>query len=311
MTTFSIADFNDLFVIAIGLSAAYMLIRTEQRDNAGEAAKDGKFYTILNRITDSISKWTLNTNSKILGEISKAQQIIDYYDKDESWDKSISSAITRMLEKHANAIDNRMNKVKTWNGVNLYRWGRANYFHVLTFDCFCFGIIVLIVGSFESRLGYNPVPLLHWMLFAMLFFITLSFVYEPHDSDTKPKIVMWLCPRVVLHFLILIVALIIGCLAHKTPWPNLDKNTLTLIIVAASFGGFLVYLCIIIIAGIIVSIVTFAWTLFVKVKSIRSIKRDISFINELSQFTQKHGEEGKDDTFSNFTITSKTENPTN
>lgn len=305
-TTFSLVDFNDLFVIAIGLSAAYMLIKTEQRNGAEEVIKVGRFYTILNKITDSISKWTLNSNSKILNEVSKAQQIVDYYDKDESLDKDTWKVLREFLEKHVKSIEERMERVKKWKGESLYRWGRANYFHVLTFDCFCFGIIMLIIGAFEHSRGLAPAPLLHWLLYAMIFLSILCIVYEPINIDTKPPIVKWLCPRVVSHFLILLAALIAGSLANNTLWPNLDVNTLVLIVAATSFGGFLVYFSLIIIAGIIVSIVTFFWTLSVRIRSIRSINSDIRFINELTQFTKGHKEGGMDAKLDDLIFTNET-----
>ena len=306
-TTFSLVDFNDLFVIAIGLSAAYMLIKTEQRNSAEEVIKVGRFYTILNKITDSISKWTLNSNSKILNEVSKAQQIVDYYDKDESLDKGTWVPLKNLLEKHVRSIEDRMDKVKKWNGESLYRWGRANYFHVLTFDCFCFGIIMLIIGAFEHSRDLDPTILLHWLLYAMLLLSIFCIVYEPINIDTKPPIVKWFCPGVVSHFLILLVALIAGSLADNTPWPSLDVNTLALIAAAASFGGFLVYFgVIIIIAGIMVSIATFFWTLSVRISSIRSINRDISFIKELTQFTKEYKEGSMDAKLDDLIFTNET-----
>lgn len=305
--TFSIVDFNDLFVIAIGLSAAYMLIKTGKQGNT-EDVLNGKFYAVLNNIISSIRKWAFNLHSQTVNKIIKAQQIADYYDKDESLDKGTWEPLKNLLEKHVRSIEDRMDKVKKWNGESLYRWGRANYFHVLTFDCFCFGIIMLIIGAFEHSRGLDPAPLLHWLLYAMVFLSILCIVYEPINIDTKPQIVKWFCPGVVSHFLILLAALIVGSLAGNTPWPSLDMNTLVLIAAAASFGGFLVYFGVIIIAGIIVSTVTFFWTLSVRIRSIRSINRDISFINELTQFTKEHKEGGMDAKLDDLIFTNETTN---
>lgn len=303
--TFSIVDFNDLFVIAIGLSAAYMLIKTGQQGST-EDVLNGKFYAVLNNIISSIRKWAFNLHSQTVNEIIRAQQIADYYDKDESLDKGTWVPLKNLLEKHVRSIEDRMDKVKKWNGESLYRWGRANYFHVLTFDCFCFGIIMLIIGAFEHSRGLDPTILLHWLLYAMLLLSFFCIVYEPINIDTKPPIVKWFCPGVVSHFLILLVALVAGSLADNTPWPSLDVNTLALIAAAASFGGFLVYFGVIIIAGIMVSIATFFWTLSVRISSIRSINRDISFIKELTQFTKEYKEGSMDAKFDDLIFTNET-----
>lgn len=292
-TTFSIVDFNDLFVIAIGLSAAYMLIRAD-----GKGYSDGKFYTILSTITSNIKNWAISLHSKSVSKIST----IDYYIDD------TTQSATMLVKKHANELEKGINRVKGWNESCLKKWERTNYLHILTFSCFCFGLIMLIAGAFEQKHNFAPAPLLHWLLYTMLFLSIHSIIYEHINTETRFKIVRLLKPRVILHVAIISAGLIIGCFVNITPWPNLDMDVLTLIAVGMAFGGFIFYLCTILVAGFIISVITLGWTVVMRIKIAIVLKliinKDLEYIKELI-------EGGKDAKLGDFILTNETSDSPN
>jgi len=282
---FSLVDFNDLFVIAIGLSAAYMWINEEQ-GGSNEKGTVGKFYAILSKLISSIRKWALNLHSKSLREITKIKQTAEYYNANTSLSEKARGAIM-LVKRHVDRLEKGLDCIKVWNENSLNKWGRANYLRILTFDCFWFGIIMLFIGAFENKHGFNTAPLLHWLLYAMLFASIHNIVFESINTNKMPIVLKWMKPGVVLHFIIILAGLVIGLLATETPWPNWEMNVLVVIAVIVSFGGFLMYLGMILVAGIIISAITLLWTFFMRIKItfVRKwvINKDLDDIEELSK----------------------------
>lgn len=274
--TIYLVDFNDLFVIAIGLSMAYMIIE-KKSDN-------GPFYSILSNITKTIRDWALNRKAKRQQEVEANISKIDYYLKQGLLEPDTRGALKLVSDKAKDVIKS-IEDLENWNDEVLSRYTKTNYLYVLCFDCFVYGLMMLFVGVFQLEENLAIEGFLLTMNFGMVLFSIHCVWFEFVELKNQK---VFFRPTAFLHGVLMIIFIILGICLMDDPVLEINIRILNIFAVFICFIGFILYFITNILVNIIILTATIFKIMLLKINSsVKQQKNDINrYAVELSKIDE-------------------------
>lgn len=250
MNNLSLVDFNDLFVIAVGVSMAYIVIETRQSGKS--------FFSILSKITQLVQTMILSYKAKPqLNEIAVISQI-KYYLNSGKLQEQTKGALGLVCKKAEEVMQN-VNLLEEWIKQKMVFHTKTDFLSVISFDSFIFGMFVLFVGALQSRCQLQCNGLIEWMLLAIVLCLIHCLIYERLEIDCRWK--NWTKPNIFTHSVILAVCLTFGLYWNENEFMGLANGWIAIVSVVACLIGFISYLITTVIANIILLIATI-WKIF-------------------------------------------------
>lgn len=256
MENLRLVDFNDLFVIAIGVSMAYIVIETRQ---VGKS-----FFSILSKITNIVQNLVLDYKTKPQQNEEAVISQIKYYLSSGMLEEQTIGGLKLVCDK-AEDVMYGVESLEEWIKHKMEFHTKTDFLSVISYDSFLYGLFVLFIGALQNKCSsFQCLGLLECVLLAILLCLTHCLVYERLEIDNKLK--KWTKPNIFTHSVILIVCLIVGIIRQDIPFVDMDEGWIAVISVIACFIGFIAYLFTTIVANIILLVINL----------IRIIKLDIN-----------------------------------
>ncbi len=244
MHNIQLVDYNDLFVIAVGISMAYIVI---------EIKGCKSYLSILAKITTAFKDWLLKLKTKPQQAEEAIITKIDYYLESGLLNERTIGALSNISARAKKEV-NKIKYIEQWTVNKLKFHTKADFLNVISCDCFLFGIFVLFIGTFQNKECMNIDGLLQITLLAMNL-LTLHCIWFER-LELQGKWITFIRPNIPLHALCLLIALIFGIKYMDQPFiSNIDSGLLAVISVFTCFIGFIVYLLLNILSNIILAIV--------------------------------------------------------
>lgn len=240
-----LVDFNDLFVISIGLSMAYIVL--------GNKKEQASFFHVLSQITEYVKNWTLNWKTKSQQEEEAVISQIDYYIQSGLLEEKTEGAL-ELISRNAKEVIQRIHDLEKEIEQSIKRHTTTNYLGVISYDCFIYGIYILFVGVLQNKESVCVDGLMLIMLVTMLVLLIHSLVAE-HASFGR------LAPSYLLHSVVLLMGISISCWYYNQPVEAISTTWLSILSVIVCFSGFMAYLIANIVANIFLAI-DGAWKIF-------------------------------------------------
>lgn len=238
-----LVDFNDLFVLAVGLSMAYVVFKDKRQSS---------FFHILVNITESLKNWALDKKTRPQQQEEAVIARISYYMNSGLLQEKTKGALELVAQK-ANDVVSKVRELEKWISDKIAFHTKTDFLSVISYDCFLFGVFVLFAGVFQNKEHVCVDGLVEVMLFAMTVLLMHCLVFEHLVIDKRWK--NFLRPSIVLHNVFLLMALGIGLSCKGTiPFP-FSAEVLPVCCVVMCFGGFLAYLLMNILVNILLSVV--------------------------------------------------------
>lgn len=244
-------DFNDIYVIAVGVSMAYIVVESSQKTSPS-------FFSILSKITTLVKEQLLKNKRKIKEEEEAIITKIAYY-----LDTNLIKPETRgNLENtygRAQKEFNRLTELENWINKILNFHTKTDFLYTISFDCFLYGLFILFIGAFENKEEICVDGLIQIMLIATGVLLAHCLCLEHFELNSWVK---YLKPRIFTHGVLLAIALYIGICNYNCPiFPELSCSWLAIISVFACFIGFIAYLFTNILSNFILSVIIFCKSL--------------------------------------------------
>ena len=189
-----LVDFNDLFVISIGLSMAYIVL--------GNKKEQASFFHVLSQITEYVKNWTLNWKTKSQQEEEAVISQIDYYIQSGLLEEKTEGAL-ELISRNAKEVIQRIHDLEKEIEQSIKRHTTTNYLGVISYDCFIYGIYILFVGVLQNKESVCVDGLMLIMLVTMLVLLIHSLVAE-HANFGR------LVPSYLLHSVVLLMGISIS-----------------------------------------------------------------------------------------------------
>ena len=289
MDKLGLVDFNDLFVIAIGVSMAYIVIETRQSGRS--------FFSILSKITNMVQKMVLDYKTKPQQNEEAVISQIKYYLNSGRLNEQTIGALNLVCNK-AEDVMSSAQELEVWIKHKMEFHTKTDFLNVISYDSFLFGLFVLFVGALQNKCTLQCSGLLEWMLMAMLLCLMHCLVYERLEMDNVCK--RWTQPNIFTHSIFLLAFLIAGIVWYDAPFVDINTGWLAIFSVIACFIGFIAYLFTTVCANVILLIVDLYKIIRLNIKAkVKSQKDDINrFQKELNTIDQAMKEEN----LGNFTF---------
>lgn len=192
-----LTDYNDLYTIAVGLSMAYIWVEA-RNNNTSEVLP---FFNFLRQLGRTLINKVLNKKTRHQQEEEKLATQITYYVESNVLKDETKGALLHIKRK----VEGNLLKIKAIeNDANekMQYFTRAEYLHVISFDCFLFGLFLLLLGPIESVQYYNVDKFVVWMngfmTIALLHCLLCEFL-GMKDS--------WLTPRKLTHAMLFLCSI--------------------------------------------------------------------------------------------------------
>lgn len=250
-----LVDFNDLFVIAIGLSMTYVVF---------EGKRQSSFFHILSKITETLKNWVLEKKTKPQQQEEAVIAKIDYYLKSGLLKDETKGALGLVSQK-AKEVVNKVHKLECWSDSKLKFHTKTDFLSIISYDCFLFGLLVLFIGVFQNKCNIYINGLLEIMLLGILFLLLHCLLFERLEINRKWK--KFLQPGFVLHSLIFIIALVSGIYCNKILSPTFGEGVLPICSAIACFISFIAYLITNILSNFVLSIIILGKIFFLKISA--------------------------------------------
>ncbi|MCM1169747.1 MAG: hypothetical protein NC324_07410 [Bacteroides sp.] len=238
MPELQLVDFNDLFVIAVGLAATYIAF--------GSPAKTA-FLDILSGFTSQTKNRALKRKEKAQREEEEVIAQIKYF-LDSKLIKPQTEGALRLVTARADEVMQDICELEDWANRKQAFHTRSEYLRVISFDCFFFGLFALFVGALQYKCLFRIDGLLQVMLLCMGGCLVHCLFFE-HVGLKKCK------PKIWMHSLFWIAALIIGILLHDRAIFSFSCGIAAILSVAVCFCGFISYFIMNLIVNLILLIV--------------------------------------------------------
>lgn len=270
MENLRLVDFNDLFVIAIGVSMAYIVIETRQLG--------GSFFSILSKITNMVQRMVLDYKTKPQQNEEAVISQIKYYLNSGRLSEQTVGALDLVCSR-AEAVMSRVKELETWIKHKMEFHTKTDFLNVISYDSFLFGLFVLFVGALQNKCELKCDGLLEWMLMAMVVCLMHCLVYERLEMDKTWK--RWTRPNIFTHSVVLLTFLIVGIAKCDAPIVSIVTGWLAIFSVVACFIGFLSYLFTTVVANLLLLTISLIKIYRLKIKAeVNSQKEDISRYQE-------------------------------
>lgn len=195
-----LTDYNDLYTIAVGLSMAYIIVEARMVGKSSSLP----FFSFLNQLSTSFMEWIIDRKTQPQQKEEQTTARITYY-----LDSGLlTDRIAGALEHIKNKVRDNLIKVQQLDDRSKERMlyhTKADYLHVISFDSFLFGILLLVIGPIESVHFYN----VDSIVCCMNIFMTLSLLHCI-VSDKLKIYSGWFKPRKLVHTLSFIVFLLLS-----------------------------------------------------------------------------------------------------
>lgn len=268
MSHIQLFDYNDLYVIAVGLSMAYIVIETKGNTS---------YLNILTKINTAFKDWLLNLKTLPQQKEEAIITKIDYYLTSgllEERTAGVLSSISNRAQKEVNKIKN----IEQWVITKSAFYTKADFLNIISCDCFLFGLFVLFIGTFQHKENVHIDGLLQIMLSTMCLLIIHCICFD--RLKLRAKWLNLLKPSIPLHTFFFAIALIIGTKHIDQPFiSNIDSGWLVVISVFTCFSGFIIYLILNILSNIILAI-----EILYKILSEVSPQKGTEHIQELNEY---------------------------
>lgn len=239
-----LVDFNDLFVLAVGLSMAYVIF---------EGRREYSFFYVLSRITETLKYWVLDMKTKPQQKEEAIIAKIDYYLKSGLLKDETKGALD-LVSRKAKEVVGKVHELEAWSERKLRFHTKTSFLSVISYDCFLFGLFVLFAGVFQHKCGTCVDGLLEVMLLSVSVLLLHCLWFERLEMDCRWKRILG--PGLVLHSFIFVGALIWGTFHREiTLLPFLDAGVLPVYCAVACFIGFIAYLVMNILSNIVLAVI--------------------------------------------------------
>lgn len=270
MENLSLVDFNDLFVIAVGVSMAYIVIETRQ---AGKS-----FFSILSKITSLVQTMILSYKAKPqLNEEAVISQI-KYYLNSEKLEEQTKGALS-LVCNNAEDIMKNVYHLEDWIKRKMAFHTKTDFLSVISYDSFIFGLIVLFIGALQNKCKLQCGGLLEWMLMAIALCLFHCLIYERLEIHGGWR--NWTKPNIFTHSIVLAIFLAFGVTWREGEFLGLVNGWIAILSVIACLIGFVSYLVTTIIANIVLLFLTI-WKIY-RLDISSEVERQISDIKRFQE----------------------------
>lgn len=243
MDNIQLVDFNDLFVIAIGVSMAYIIFEGKQQSS---------FFHALSRITETLKNWVLDIKTKPQQREEAVITRIDFFLKSKLLKDKTQGAL-ELVSKKAKEVVDKVHELESWSDKKLKFHTQTRFLSIISYDCFLFGIFVLFAGVFQNKCCIGINGLLEVMLLSMLVLLVHCLWFEKLEMNKKWQKILG--PGFILHSLVFITALWFGLCNKDMSYICLDKGVLPICCSVACFTGFIAYLLMNILSNFVLAVI--------------------------------------------------------
>lgn len=198
MNNLSLVDFNDLFVIAVGVSMAYIVIESKQTGKS--------FFSILSKITQVAQTMILAYKAKPQLKEEAVISQIKYYLSSNKLNEQTRGALGLVCDK-AEEVMQSVNQLEEWIKHKMKFHTKTDFLSVISYDSFFLGMFVLFIGALQNKCEIQCNGLVEWMLLAMFFSLIHCLIYERLEIDSTFK--KWTKPNIFTHSVVLAICLIL------------------------------------------------------------------------------------------------------
>ena len=221
-------DFNDLYVIAVGISMAYIVVESKDKNTS--------FFSILSKITTTVKRLLLKNDIKEEEEaiIAKIAVHLDSNSLDAETKGSLKNT-NRRAQKELNKIKS----LEDWFECKLSFHTKTDFLSIISCDSFLYGLFILTVGAFQNKEGVCVDGLIQVMLMTVSLQLLHCLWFE------RLKLKSWnryFKPSIPFHGLLLFAAFCIGIYNYDSPILPLKCGWLSVLSVIVCFIGFVMYL---------------------------------------------------------------------
>lgn len=267
--TIELVTFNDLYVIAVGLSATYIIV---------ESAKNKmSFFSFLSQISIFVQNWLLMWKTKPQQEEEALISRIDYYLNSNLLSPETIGAL-RLVSNKAKDDVKKIKDLEKQMQRKIEFHTKADFLSIASFDCFILGLFVLFIGAFQK--GDNINGFVCAVLIAMAVFLLHCLVFERLEMTGWKK---YFKPTIFMHSLLWIVVLCCGFSFEECNTLPISCGWLTIGALLGCFAGFISYLIVNILSNIVLLVYFIIRIFSLNINShTKLLKRDIErYRNEL------------------------------
>lgn len=251
-----LCDFNDLYVISVGLSMTYIYL---------ESTEYSKYFFLkfLSGIGDSLKdfavwlKFRKSKNEEVI--LTKA----DYFIDSGKLSNETAGGLKLIREK-AKEIIVKLNEHSVWIENKLKYHTQTNYLEVISLDAFFYALVLLYVGAYENKEQMDVAPLLFVLCIVMLCFSLHCICADHIDAIGNSK---WSKPRKVVHTLLFGASVCLGLNIESAGWLTLLSPYIIKMTPMFCFIGFIGYLLVAFLILILVMLVYYCKVFSIKDKS--------------------------------------------
>lgn len=237
-------DFNDIYVIAIGISMAYIVVEAK----VGTAS----FFSILSKITKWVKDKLLKGKKKIREEEEDIMTQIDYYIRSNLLVDVTKGSLLNTYERAEKEVK-KISDLEDWVERKLSFHTKTDYLNVISCDCFLFGLFMLFVGVFPNKCGIYIDGLVQIVICTICLLLIHCLWFERLESSCWNE---YIKPSIPLHCVLLCVAVYIGISMCSLPIiPCLNRPWLSIIAAFTCFLGFISYLIANLLSNLVLSII--------------------------------------------------------
>lgn len=243
MNKLVLVDFNDLYVIAVGISMAYIVI-SRKNDKSDEQS----FFRFLSNITDFFQSLILYSKTKRLQKEEFVITKIEYYLKTNKLKDETKGALGLVCQK-AKEVQERANNLEKWFKERLHLFTKTDYLNVVSCDCSIFGLIILYIGALANKTQTDYSGFVGWLLIFVCFGVVHCLIYE--RIPIKNDFIRITRPNIFLHSIIAVIFLLVGVKYCGGSILPISSDNLPIWSVFACFIGFIIYLVFTITANVV------------------------------------------------------------
>lgn len=245
MCSIQLVDFNDLFVIAIGLSMAYIVL--------GNKKEQASFFRVLLRITEYVKNRALNLKTRSQQEEEAVISQIDYYIQSGLLETETQGAL-KLISGKAKEVIQHAHDLEKEIEQSIKRRTKTNYLGVISYDCFIYGIFVLFMGVLQNKESQDVDGLMLVINGTMALLLLHCIVAEHGDFGH-------LNPNYLLHSVVLLIGFGAGCGLYGKFSGGLSTTWVSILSVVVCFSSFIAYLIANILANVLLAIWA-AWKIY-------------------------------------------------
>lgn len=236
-------DFNDIYVIAVGVSMAYIVVEAK----VGNAS----FFSILSNITTWVKDKLLKGKKRIKEEEEGITTQIDYYVESSLLNDVTKGSLLNTYERAKKEVK-KISDLEAWVERKLSFHTKTDYLNVISCDSFLFGLFILFAGVFPNKCGICIDGLVQIVICTICLLLIHCLWFERLEPSCWNE---YIKPSIPLHCVLLCIAVYIGIRFYNVPIiPCLNRPWLSIMAVFTCFLGFISYLIANLLSNLILSL---------------------------------------------------------